>query len=179
MKLKMLIAAVLAPVLLFTACASSETDNNDGDSPAKSDDSSKDDKEDNKEVNVDPSEVVNAVVAEIPITSAFEKDKETMSDYYPGIDVTKVESAAFILCASGAYPDEIAVIKCTDSSAAASAKAALEKRLESQTELYSTYTPDEMYKLDTAVIYTSGNYAIFIALSDNDRAKEIVDGLIV
>ena len=157
MKLKTLIAAVLAPVMLLTGCSS-----DDGAvSPA---------------ADVDPSEIVSAVLAEIPITSGVEKNKNDLPDFYADIDETQVESASFSICASGAYPDEIAVMKCTDSSAAASVKSVLEKRLASQIELFSTYTPDEMYKLDTAKVYTVGNYAILTALSDNDRAKEIIDG---
>ena len=157
MKLKTLIAAVLLPAALLTGCSS---DSGAG-TPA---------------ADVDPSEIVNAVLAEIPITSGIEKNKDDIPDFYADIDASQVESASFAICASGAYPDEIAVMKCADSSAAASVKAAFEKRLASQSELFSTYTPDEMYKLDTATVYTAGNYAVFIALSDNDRAKEIVDG---
>ena len=159
MKLKMFIAAALAPIMLLAGCNS-----NDGagtDAPA---------------ANVPPTEIVNAVLTEIPIASGIEKSKEDIPDFYSNIDLSQIESAAFVICASGAYPDEIAVMKCTDSSAAAAVKSALEKRLEDQTELYSTYTPDEMYKLENAKVYTTGNYAVFIAVSDNDKAKEIVDG---
>ena len=157
MKLKNLIALVIVPVMLLAGCGSDSGAN----SPA---------------ADVDPSEIVNAVLAEIPITSGVEKNKDDIPDFYADIDETQVESASFSICASGAYPDEIAVMKCTDSSAAASVKTVLEKRLASQSELFSTYTPDEMYKLDTAKVYTVGNYAILIALSDNDRASEIIDG---
>ena len=156
MKLKTLIAAVLMPVILLTGCGS-DTDTN------------------NPNVDVQPTEIVNAVLTEVSIASGLEKSKDDIPDFYSDIDLSQVESAAFVICASGAYPDEIAVMKCTDSSAAAAVKSEFEKRLASQTELYSTYTPDEMYKLDTAKIYTTGNYAIFLAVSDNDRAKEIVD----
>ena len=158
MKLKILIAAILMPVILLTGCTSdTDTDKN---TPA---------------ANAAPTEIVNAVLAEIPITSGLEKGKEDIPDFYSDIDLSQIESASFAICASGAYPDEIAVMKCTDTSAASTVKSAFEKRLESQTELYSTYTPDEVYKLETAKVYTTGNYAIFLAVSDNDKAKEIVD----
>lgn len=158
MKLKMFIAAALAPIMLLTGCSSNDGTNT------------------NTTSDVPPTEIVNAVLAEIPITSGIEKSREDVPDFYSDIDLSQIESASFVICASGAYPDEIAVMKCTDSAAAAAVKSALEKRLESQTELYSTYTPDEMYKLENAKIYTAGNYAVFLAVSDNDRAKEIVDG---
>lgn len=160
MKLKNLIAFAIVPVMLLTACGS------DGgtDAPA---------------ADVPPTEIVNAVIAEVSVASAVEKGKEDIPDFYSDIDLSQIESASFVICASGAYPDEIAVMKCADSAAASAVKSAFEKRLESQSELYSTYTPDEMYKLETAKVYTVGNYAVFLALSDNDRAKEIVDELLL
>ena len=159
MKLKNLIAAVLVPAMLLTGCGSDDPQAGAGET-----------------ADVEPTEIVNAVLAEIPITSGIEKGRDDIDDFYSDIDVSQVESASFALCASGAYPDEIAVMRCADDSAAAGVKAAFEKRLASQSELFSTYTPDEMYKLDTAKIYTVGCYAVFIALSDNDRARDIVDG---
>lgn len=158
MKLKTLIAAALAPIMLLTGCSSDNGADN------------------TSTYNIEPAEVVNAVLAEVPVASGVEKGKDDISDFYSALDASQVESAVFVICGSGAYPDEIAVMKCADSSAAASVKTGLEKRLASQRDLYSTYTPDEMYKLETAEVYTVGNYAIFLALSDNSKAKEIVDG---
>ena len=164
MKLKKLFAAILAPVILLTGCGNNSGETNtDGSSG-------------NPAPDAEPAVVVNAVLDQVPITSAVEKSKADIPDFYSDIDVSQVESAAFVICASGAYPDELAVMKCTDSAAAAAVKSAFEKRLSSQSELYSTYTPDEMYKLESAKIYTVGNYAVFLAVSDNDKAKEIVDG---
>ena len=175
MKLKNLIAAALSAALLFTACSSGDGSTQTGDN-ADSKPTQSSNEQGEPATAPAPSEIVSAVLSEIPITSGVEKSKDDLPDYYSDIDVSQVESASFSICASGAFPDEIAVVKCTDSSAAAAVKSALEKRLASQIELYSTYTPDEMYKLDTAKIYVSGNYAVFIALSDNDKAKEIIDG---
>lgn len=167
MKLKKFIAAILAPVILLAGCSTNDGSGSDNNSDSDTA---------NPAPEVEPTVIVNAVLAEVPITSGVEKSKDDIPDFYADIDVSKIESAAFVICASGAYPDELAVMKCTDASAAAAVKAEFEKRLSSQSELYSTYTPEEMYKLETAQIYTSGNYAIFLAVSDNSKAKEIVDG---
>lgn len=158
MRIKKPIAALLAPVILIlSACSGSGDGNPDSSS------------------NILPSEVVEAVLDEIPITSAVKKDKDDIADYYPDIDISEVESACFCLCGSGALPDEIAVIKFTSASAASDGKSAFEKRLSSQKELFLTYTPNEMYKLETAQIYTKGNFAVFLAVSDNETAKSIVN----
>ena len=160
-------AAVLAPVILLTGCGNNGGGNTNTDGGAGT-----------PAPDVEPAVIVSAVLDEIPITSGVEKSKADIPDFYSDIDVSQVESAAFVICASGAYPDELAVMKCADSAAAGAVKSAFEKRLSAQSELYSTYTPDEMYKLESAKVYTVGNYAVFLAVSDNDRAKEIADALL-
>lgn len=157
MKLKKLISAVLVPVMLFTAC--SGEGGNGGESTA----------------DVTPSEVLSAVLAEVPVSSSVEKGTDDVSDYYGGMDISELDSAAFALCGSGALPDEAAIFKFNSSDAADAAQSALESKLESRRESFATYTPDEMYKLDNAKIYSTGNYAVYLALSDNEKAKEIVD----
>lgn len=120
-----------------------------------------------------PSEVTAAVVTEMEFPSAVEKGLTDLADYY---DISgEVEDASFYICGSGAYPDEVAVIKFKDNASATAAKAALEKRLANQIELYETYTPDEMYKLDNAFIEIKSNYAIFSAVSDNAKSKTIIN----
>ena len=157
MKLKKLLSAVLVPVMLFTACSGEGGENG-------------------STVDVDPSEVISAVLAEVPISSAVEKGTDDVESYYAGMDVSELEAAAFSLCGSGALPDEAAVFKFKSSDAAKSAKTALESKLESRKESFATYTPDEMYKLEGAEVYTVGNYAVYLAVADNEKAKEIVDG---
>ncbi len=154
MKIKNLLCAVLTPVMLFTACSGEG-----GEAAA----------------DVNPADVVSAVLAEVPISSSVEKGTEDVGSYYSGMDTAELDSAAFSLCGSGALPDEIGVFKFKSSDAAKTAEEALQSKLDSRKESFATYTPDEMYKLETAEIYSKGNYAVYIALSDNGRAKEIVD----
>ncbi len=154
MKILKILAAALIPAALLAGCASG------GEQVA----------------DIDPSDAVKAVIAEVPITSGIENDESSLDIFDSHIDADTVESAAFSLCASGAYPDAVAVIKCKTSEDAAKAKEALQDRLEDQIKLFTDYTPAEMYKLEGAKVYTKGNYAIYIALSDNDKAQEIIDG---
>lgn len=154
MKLRKILSTLLIPAVLLTGCSKTEGNGSN--------------------TNVSASEVLNAVLTEVPITSGVEKDKSDLENYYSGLDMAAVEDAAFSLCGSGAYPDEIAIIKCSSEEGTKKAEEALNNRLEKQKELFSSYTPDEMYKLEGAVIFSQNNYAVFIALSDNEKAKSIV-----
>lgn len=127
---------------------------------------------------VNVADVTKAVLDEIPINSAFEKTADTLGDYFDKLDTDTLESSSYYLCASGAYPDEIAVFKFKDEASAKSAVSAVNDRLENQIEMYETYTPDEMYKLEGAVVKQSGVYVYYLVTSDNEKAESIVKGFI-
>lgn len=126
--------------------------------------------------NVSAADITAAVTAEIEIPSAVEKTVDNIGAFYD-IDTSTVEEMSVLICGSGAYPDELAVFKFKDGGAAAG-KEAVQKRLDSQISLYTDYTPDEVYKLDGANLIEKDNWVILTICADNDRAKEIINGLI-
>ena len=122
-------------------------------------------------------DITAAVTAEIEIPSAVEKTADNIGAFYD-IDVSAVTDMSVLLCGSGAYPDELAVFKFTDDEAAKAGMEAVQKRLDSQIELYADYTPDEMYKLEDAFIFTKNNWVAMAVCSDNSRAKEIIESML-
>ena len=120
------------------------------------------------------SEITADVLKEVPINSAVEKTKEDIPDYFVGMDVEKIVDASFYLCASGAYPDEIGVIEFAAEADAASGADAVSDRIRRQSDTFSTYAPDEMYKFDKASATVSGKYVYYLITSDNEKAGEIV-----
>ncbi|MGN0604455.1 MAG: DUF4358 domain-containing protein [Oscillospiraceae bacterium] len=156
MKLRKFAALIVLPIMMLTACSKTESV---------------------KEVKEPaPADITSAIMAEIEIPSAVEKTKEDVDAYYD-IDVEAADELSVFICGSGAYPDELAVFKMNSPEQAESARAAAQKRLDGQIELYSDYTPDEMYKLDGAKVVVKGNYVMLFACSDDDRAYEIADSL--
>ena len=172
MKIRNIISALLIPAILITSCTACSNTEQGGNTDTKQEQT----EGSSPAANAAPSDVVKAVLAEISINSSVEKGKDDLENYYASLDTATVEDAAFAMCGSGALPDEIAIIKCKTADDAKNAETALKAKLDKQKELFSTYTPDEMYKLEGAVIFTKGNYAVFIALSYNDKAKSIVEG---
>lgn len=129
-------------------------------------------------VNAEPSDITSAVLVEIPINSAIEKGLDDLSMYFTELDTTGLESVSYYMCASGAYPDEIAVMKFTSEELAGQGRTAVQSRLDKQISVYESYTPDEMYKLEGAIIETNGNYLYYLVTSDNAKAEEIVKGFL-
>lgn len=155
MKIKNLLAAALAlPIILLSGCAKQSEPPKE---PA-------------------PSEITAAIMAEIEIPSAVEKDKETIGAYYDA-DIEQIEALSVYICGSGAYPDELAVFKMKSEDQAQNVSNIAQKRLESQIELYRDYTPKEFYKLEGAQVIVKGNYVMLFICSNNARAIEIAEGL--
>ena len=123
-------------------------------------------------------DITKAVLDEVPINSEYEKKKESLPDYFDGLDVDAIEDFSYYICASGAYPDEIAVFRFSSSDSAENAVKAVTDRLAYQKETYETYTPDEMYKIDGAVIKQTGNWVYYLVTSDNEKAESIVKGFL-
>ncbi len=124
------------------------------------------------------SEVTAAILDEITIASAFEKSVDSFNDFFTDLDTESLTDSSYYICASGAFPDEIAVFKFKDAEAAKAAEPTVKERLESQKATYETYTPDEFYKLEGAVLEVKDEYLYYLVTSDNDRAKEIVKSFI-
>ena len=56
-------------------------------------------------------------------------------------------------------------------------KTAYENRISSQKEACRDYLPDEMTKLDAAVIYTNGNYVVLCVSNDSAKAEQVIADL--
>ena len=164
---KRIFAAFLAALCLTAASCGTETD-----TPATTQ------QEQVKEYNIVAGDVTSAVLTEITINSAIEKGIADLEFYFSDLDTSKLTDASYYMCASGAYPDEIAVFVFDTAESAADAKSAVQTRLDKQISVYESYTPDEMYKLDGAVIDVRQNVIFYAVTENNSRAQEIFDSFI-
>lgn len=93
-----------------------------------------------------------------------------------GLDEANIEAAAFYTN-SNSTAEEIAVIKVSSADYTATVKDAFAKRVSDQKEACKDYLPDEMPKLESAVIYENGNYVVLCVSEDNKKAEEVIKGL--
>ena len=73
-----------------------------------------------------------------------------------------------------AVVDEIVMIKAVSDEAAENVKASFDKHIQSQKNSYASYRPDEVPKLEDAVVMTSGSYAVMVVSKDASQAEKIV-----
>ncbi len=155
MKRWMLPALSVMIMLLLSACGGA----NDG--PADTD-----------PVDVDLEELANSLME----SGLFE---ETLNQVDSGVaemlySVTNA-SASYIYAGSGAVADELALFEFTSNEEAQAAVPLAEDRVAAQKDSFATYIPEEVPKLDDAVIETYGRYMV-VCVSGNADAGEIISG---
>ena len=85
-------------------------------------------------------------------------------------------AAAAIYEGSGGTAEEIVVLECADESEAKKAEEVLKTRVSEQIENFTDYVPEELTKLNAAVIIVNGKYAVLSVSDTPDEAKKIIGG---
>lgn len=91
-----------------------------------------------------------------------------------GVDASTIAETQ-LYCSTRATTEEIGLFKCTDEKNAAALYEAAKKRVETQRTTYSSYAPDEIPKLDDAIVKQDGTYVIYIVTADNAKAQAVLD----
>jgi hypothetical protein len=105
-----------------------------------------------------------------------EVDSYVVSLLY-GIDEdTITECASYMAINSSVSADEVTVLVLTSEDAAQAAVAACEKRVEEQIESCASYCPDQVPKLEDAVILQRG-YTVLFAVGDQEALPQALENL--
>ena len=78
------------------------------------------------------------------------------------------------LSASGGTADEFTLFICRDGDALIAARKSAEARLENQKRTYESYAPDEVPKLEGAVVRVRDNTLVLCAAADPKKAAELL-----
>ena len=87
------------------------------------------------------------------------------------VNVTK----AAIYEGSGGTAEEIIVFECASDEDAKKAEQVLKTRVSEQIESFKDYVPEELTKLNAAVIKVNGKYAVLSVSDTPDEAKKIIE----
>ena len=74
--------------------------------------------------------------------------------------------------------DEIAMFQVKESDQVTAVKTLINERINDLKVRYEDYKPEEMSKLENAVVIEDGNYLFVVISPDNDKAREIVEAAI-
>ena len=122
---------------------------------------------------VDPAKLATRLTTEITYQDELTAvDAETVSMIYYFDDAAITQS--FVYEGSGATAEEVAVFECASEDDAAKVLQAVNERVEEQKESFTDYVPEELNKLDAAVIQKTGNYVVLSVSNEADQAKKII-----
>ncbi len=175
---KKILAALVASVLIISASACGNNEKKPEASAATTSKTAADTAETKPaaETYKPAADIVNEVLAAVPINSAKDKSKEKLADYFDGIDLNTIEDSSMYVCASGSGPDEIAVLRFKTEDDAKNAVTSVMNRLidcKNTSEDYPIWK-DQMYKFDDAAVVQEGVWVYYIITSNNAKAEEII-----
>lgn len=122
---------------------------------------------------LDMTSVANEILSGATFAEQLQPASENIALKRLGINAADVESCV-AYASTNAVVDEFAVVKATN---AANVESAIRNHIAQQSATYSSYAPNEVPKLDNAVVKISGDYVIYVVSSDNASAQALVDGL--
>lgn len=110
-------------------------------------------------------DIYDDILSEVPAAAA-----SRFYGYEEG-DVT----ACALYQSTAAAAEEVFVAQCVSEEALAAVKAGVEARIEEQIASYESYVPEEVPKLNDALVITEGLYLIFVVSADSAGAQGIID----
>lgn len=91
--------------------------------------------------------------------------------YVSDMDYEKTDGFFLSYSAEG-KADEIAVIAVKDATNVTEAETSLKDHLDSRVKLYTQYDPSQVQRANSALVFTSGRYAVLIICDNSDKVKE-------
>lgn len=82
---------------------------------------------------------------------------------------------ATVYMGSGSTAEEVAVFEAKDEETAKRQLASVETYLEEQAESFRDYIPEEVKRIDDAVVKQQGNYVVLCVSDDSAKAEEIIE----
>lgn len=120
---------------------------------------------------IDPEALAQELAEKVPFEDQLSLAPEAAAEkLYAIVDAER----AFIYTGSGATAEEIAVFEFADEAGAKDGLALARQRIERQTEDYASYIPEELPRLENAVLRQSGRY-LAVCVSAGAEAEEIIE----
>ncbi len=176
MKIKKIVAATMLATLVFTACGS-DSSSSGSSSKASSSASSASSSAESSSAEV-PAEIdINAVAEALKTEVKFDGEMTKLDDEVAKIMVEVPEGGQGMIYAiqGEQSADNFGVYKCADAGQVDTVIANINTYLNDNKDEMSKYKPEDVPKIENAIIKKSGNYAVFCVTADNAKAKEVIE----
>lgn len=109
--------------------------------------------------------------------SSSNDNAEDLFSYLSDFDYDKVDGY-FLAYSSEGLADEIAVVRLKSKSDIAGMIATLEDHVDGRRKLYESYQPDQVNRVENALVFSQDNYAVLIIGNDQQVIKEAFEEII-
>lgn len=127
-----------------------------------------------KTITVPTDEVAQKLMDSLSFEYPLNQLPEDAANRLYKLDGEILEEQAVYVGTGGALADEVSVWRVKDEKDAKTVQEAAEKRVENQKASFQDYVPEEMPKLEKAVIQVDGDTIILCVSSDPEKAKEVI-----
>lgn len=119
---------------------------------------------------------IDALAEQIVQTVAFDDTLEAIDDSMISMlyDIDGYTDAV-LYKGSGATAEEVALFKMESVSDAETACEGAKAHIQSQIDAYESYMPDEVSRLEDAVVRQDGTYVSIVVSADSDAAQKLLD----
>ena len=124
----------------------------------------------------DPAVTAQSLLDSGAFSDALEEVGTSVAATLYGVDEADIaDGAVYMSLSAGA--EEIAVLVLSDADAAAAAMEGLEAHVADQRAALESYQPDEVSKLDGAILQQKGNSVLLAVCADPEAAKAVLEEL--
>ena len=124
----------------------------------------------------DPAATAQALLDSGAFSDALEEVDVSVAATLYGVDEADItDGKVYMSLSAGA--EEIAVLVMANETSAAAAMDGLEKRVADQKAALESYQPDEVSKLDGAILEQRGNSVLLAVCADAQAARTAIEGL--
>ena len=125
---------------------------------------------------VDVTKIADRLLNEIKYDDKLaEAEKESLDVIYPGLPKDKIKAMKIYVSSSGGTSEEIAAFEANDEDTAKEIETKLKERVEAQKTSFKNYVPEELKRLENALVIRKGNYVYLSVSGDPDKAKSIIE----
>lgn len=104
----------------------------------------------------------------------IELNEKIASEYY-NLTFDGLEKWVAYGSGTAATTNELMLMQLKDDAAVTAARETIQNRINDQTSNYEGYRPDELFRLENAVIEVQGKYLLFSISPDNDTVKKLFE----
>jgi len=125
---------------------------------------------------VDVTKIADRLLNEIKYDDKLaEAEKESLDVIYRGLPKDKIKAMKIYVSSSGGTSEEIAAFEAGDEETAKEIETKLKERVETQKTSFKNYVPEELKRLENALVIRKGNYVYLSVSGDPDKAKSIIE----